>query len=386
MTVPVAIVGGGPAGLTVAYLLQRAGVPYVLLEREAEVGAQPRAGAVEYRTVELLRREGIADEVVPFSAQNHECEFRTADDSVVLDYGRLAGGRPHYIHPQHRLVRELHAALDPAYVRCGHTVERVFPTTNGVTLRVTGPDGSPTDMECDVVVGCEGSHSPVAAAMSGLSIMEQRYDVRWLATIAAAAPLEPRTIYAAHPRGFAGQMRRDPTHTRYYLEVPASDTAELWPVDRIRGELATRLGVGDRLGGVPFDEVGFLDLRVRMVSPMQQGRLFLAGDAAHLITPAGGKGMNLAIQDAVELAHGLIERFTGGDPSRLDGYSATRLPLIWRTQAFSNWFLRVILARGGEEFETGLRGAGSARCATIRCWPAGSRTPTPAPTRRSRAR
>jgi p-hydroxybenzoate 3-monooxygenase len=232
----------------------------------------------------------------------------------------------------------------------------VFPTTNGVTLRVTGPDGSPTDMECDVVVGCEGSHSPVAAAMSGLSIMEQRYDVRWLATIAAAAPLEPRTIYAAHPRGFAGQMRRDPTHTRYYLEVPASDTAELWPVDRIRGELATRLGVGDRLGGVPFDEVGFLDLRVRMVSPMQQGRLFLAGDAAHLITPAGGKGMNLAIQDAVELAHGLIERFTGGDPSRLDGYSATRLHLIWRTQAFSNWFLRVILARGGEEFETGLRG------------------------------
>ena len=93
MTVPVAVVGGGPAGHTVAYLLQRAGVPYVLLEREAEVGAQPRAGAVEYRTVELLRREGIADEVVPFSAQNHECEFRTADDSVVLDYGRWPAGR-----------------------------------------------------------------------------------------------------------------------------------------------------------------------------------------------------------------------------------------------------------------------------------------------------
>jgi p-hydroxybenzoate 3-monooxygenase len=94
---------------------------------------------------------------------------------------------------------------------------------------------------------------------------------------------------------------------------------------------------------------------------MQQGRLFLAGDAAHLITPAGGKGMNLAIQDAVELAHGLIERFTGGDPSRLDGYSATRLPLIWRTQAFSNWFLRVILARGGDRSRPGCAEAGSAR-------------------------
>jgi p-hydroxybenzoate 3-monooxygenase len=227
---------------------------------------------------------------------------------------------------------------------------------DGASLQVTGPDGSRLHLDSDVVVGCEGSHSPVAAAMSGLSIMEQRYDVRWLATIAAAAPLEPRTIYAAHPGGFAGQMRRDPTHTRYYLEVPATDTAGHWPVERIRAELAIRLGVGDRLDGVLFDEVGFLDLRVRMVSPMQQGPLFLAGDAAHLITPAGGKGMNLAIQDAVELAHGLIERFTGGDASRLDGYSATRLPLIWRTQAFSNWFLRVILARGGDPFETGLRG------------------------------
>ena len=357
MSAPIGIVGAGPAGLVVAYLLQRAGIPYVLLEREPEVGAQPRAGVIEHRTVELLRREGIADGVVAFSAENHECEFRTPDDSVVLDYGRLTGGRPHFIRAQHEVVRDLYAAVDPDNVRCGHTVDRVRPDPDGVELRFARPDGSRESLRCEVVIGCEGSHGPVAAAMPGLSIMEQRYAVRWLAMIAAAPPLEPRTIYAAHPRGFAGQMRRTPTHTRYYLEVPASDAAADWPAERIRAELATRLGVGDRLDGVSFDEVGFLDLRVRMVEPLQQDRLFLAGDAAHLITPAGGKGMNLAIQDAVELAHGLIERFAGGDPTRLDAYSATRLPLIWRTQAFSNWFLRVILAQSGDPFDAGLRGA-----------------------------
>jgi p-hydroxybenzoate 3-monooxygenase len=162
--------------------------------------------------------------------------------------------------------------------------------------------------------------------------------------LGAAPPLESHTVYAAHPRGFAGQMRRGPDQTRYMLEIPGTDTAANWPEHRVRGELATRLGVGDRLDGVPLGEFGLLDMRMRMIEPMQQDRLFLAGDAAHLITPAGGKGMNLAIQDAVELAHGFIEFFgPGNDHRRLSAYSRTRLPHIWRTQAFSNWHLHLIL-------------------------------------------
>lgn len=150
-----------------------------------------------------------------------------------------------------------------------------------------------------------------------------------------------------HPPGYleAGQ-------TRYYLEVAATDTTADWPEPRVRGELAVRLGADGRLDNVPFGDMDVLDLRVRVVEPMQQERLFLAGDAAHLITPAGGKGMNLAIQDAVELAHGLIDRFgPKNDNQRISAYSRTRLPLIWRTEAFSSWFLRVILAslRDGEE-------------------------------------
>jgi p-hydroxybenzoate 3-monooxygenase len=140
-------------------------------------------------------------------------------------------------------------------------------------------------------------------------------------------------------------MRRLPSLTRFYLEVPATDTIDDWPEDRVRDELSTRLLVPGRLDGVSFIEPTLVDLRMRMTTPMQDGRVFVAGDAAHVITPAGGKGMNLAIADAVELAQGLIERFGSlGSDDRLARYSDTRLPAIWRTQAFSRWMLRIILA------------------------------------------
>jgi len=141
-------------------------------------------------------------------------------------------------------------------------------------------------------------------------------------------------------------MRRDPSPTRYYLEAAASDSLPDWSEDRVREELAIRLGAGGGLQGVRFVEPTFVDLRVRMTEPMQEDRVFLAGDAAHLITPAGGKGMNLAIQDAVELASGLIERFGSiQDGRRLTHYSETRLPELWKVQAFSSWMLRLLLAR-----------------------------------------
>jgi p-hydroxybenzoate 3-monooxygenase len=354
----VGIVGAGPAGLVLAHLLQRQGIGFVVLEREAlaDVSGRPKAGVVEYRTVELLRREGIAGSVLGFGDENHRCEFRTPEGSVVLDYGVLTGGRPHYIYPQHQLVQQLCETLvvGGGDVRFGHQVDGVGQGSDGVVVSVTGPDGSSAKIRCEVVIGCDGSRSAVAAAMNEIRIVEQSLPARFLVVVGAAPPLEGHTIYAAHPRGFAGHMRREPTKTRYYLEVPLTDTAPDWPEQRIRDELSVRLGVGGRLAGVAFEDIGLLDLRVRMIDCMQQGRLFLAGDAAHLITPAGGKGMNLAIQDAVELAHGLIERFgTNQDDKRLSLYSDTRLPAIWRTQAFSDWFLHIILAslRGGEELD-----------------------------------
>lgn len=341
----VVVIGAGPAGLVLARLLQRAGVSFTLCERRsrADLTAKPGAGLVEHRTVELLCRVGIAGTDLAFTVRNGRMEFRTPATSALFDYGRLTGGRTNYIHPQHLLVGSLCDALlaDGADLRFSCAATAVRQDGDGAV--VTLEDG--TEIPCRAAVGCEGSHSVVATAMTGLRTSEEVLPARLMATIAAAPPLEDHTIYGLHPRGFAGQMRRGPDQTRYYLEAPGTDTPADWPSERIREELARRLDIHGKLADVPFAEPTSVELRVRVRAPMQDGRLFLAGDAAHLITSAAGKGMNLAIQDAVELAAGLVARFgPARDGRRLAAYSDTRLPAIWRTQSFSLWYLRILLA------------------------------------------
>jgi p-hydroxybenzoate 3-monooxygenase len=353
----VVVVGAGPAGLVLARLLQRAGMPVTVLERRsrAELTARPGAGLIEYRTVELLRGVGIADVDLAFTMQNGRMEFRTPTQSTVFDYGRLTGDRPNYIYPQHLLVGALSDTLvaDGVDVRFSTPVAAVRQDANGAVVTLT--DG--TEVTGQVVVGCEGSHSVVATAMTGLRTNEENLPARVIAVIADAPPLEEHTIYGLHPRGFAGQMRRGPDQTRFYVEAPDTDTAADWPEDRIRAELALRLDIHGKLDGVPISAPTVVDLRVRVREPMQDGRLFLAGDSAHLITAAAGKGMNLAIQDAVELAAGLVERFgPARDGHRLDAYSDIRLPAIWRAEAFTMWYLRVLIAG----FRNGAEPAGAA--------------------------
>jgi p-hydroxybenzoate 3-monooxygenase len=250
------------------------------------------------------------------------------------------------IHPQHLLVEQLCETLlaRGGDVRFGGAVTGV---DLGGTVSFVAADGTAAQLAAEVVVGCDGARSIVAAALTAAQVTEAELPVRLLGMIAPAPPLVAHTVYGAHPRGFAGQMRRGPQQTRYYLEVPGADTLEDWPEERCRAEVEERLGVVGRLAGVAMTDRTLFDLRVRVTEPMQQGRVFLAGDAAHLITPAGGKGMNLAIRDAIELAHGIAERFgPAGDGARLDRYSVTRLREIWRVQAFSAWFLNVMLANG----------------------------------------
>jgi p-hydroxybenzoate 3-monooxygenase len=358
----VVIVGAGPAGLVIAHLLHRAGVPYVVLERYERDNLKgiAKAGSIDYRTVELLKAVGIVPSILEFTTQNSCCEFRTPNEQVIIDYGALAGGRPHFIYPQHELVGRLSDELLAAGGTIRFGVEVVGVEQDDEVVRVTTSDGD--SIRAAFVAGCDGGRSAVAQSLRGCDVVEHSLPVRWLAVLGETPPLETRTIYAPHPRGYAAQMRRLPTLTRFYLEVPATDTIDDWPVDRMRDELEIRLLVPGRLAGVRFIEPSFVDLKMRMTSPMQDGRVFVAGDAAHVITPAGGKGMNLAIGDAVELALGLIERHSGQGPARLDSYSHTRLPALWRTQAFSRWMLSLIMAGAddgragdGPSFRAGLR-------------------------------
>lgn len=349
--------GAGPAGLVLAHILRRERVPFVIVDRHAhaELRARSKAGLVEHRTVRLLAAEGIAETILHFTTENHQCEFRTPNERIVIDYGALTGGRPQYVYPQHELVGALADALlaSGSDMRFDVTVTGVRPSADGVTVIMTDAVGRISELLCDVAVGCDGPRGVTASALDDVRVVEQTVPASWLAVTGEAPPLEAHTIYAAHPRGFAGQMRRGPALTRYYLGVPTEDRVGDWPERRIRDELSQRLGVASRLDGVPLVEPSLVDLRVRVTQPMQRGRIFLAGDAAHLITPVGGKGMNLAIQDAVEIARGLVDRFGRcQDERRLSRYSETRLPAIWQAQAFSNWMLRLILALGAASSES----------------------------------
>lgn len=365
MRTDVIIAGAGPAGLILAWLLQRAGVAATVIESRPreELGSLPKAGIIEYRTVQLLIAEGLGGTVLDFAAENHRCEFRTADESVLVDYGALTGGRPHFVFPQHEVVARVAASLleQGGEVLFSHRVTGVEQDADGARVTSAGPDG-PRELEASVVVGCDGAGSAVAASLAGAVTQHDRqHPMRMLVISAAMPPLVDHTIYAVHPRGYAAHMRRLPEVTRLYLEIPGDQSPADWPHDRIRDEVGRRLGAGRALEDVELPEVDVLDLRTRVTTPMQHGRVFLVGDAAHLITPAGGKGMNMAIFDAVELAHGLIERFgPERDGARAARYSDTRLPAIWRTQAFSDWFLRIMCALPGagnvrDGFGLGLR-------------------------------
>jgi p-hydroxybenzoate 3-monooxygenase len=362
----VCIVGAGPAGLVIAHLLQRARISSVVVERQEADGlrARVKAGMIEHRTVELLRPHGLADPILGRGTRIGTCEFRAGGQSFVLDYARLCGGRGHYIYPQHELVADWADQLLAAGGDLRFGVEAIGIEQSEDRAVVTGVRGTarePVTIECEAVAVCDGAAGVVSAGPAGICAA---YPTRWLTLIAAAPPSTAGSVYGLHERGFAGQLHRSATMTRFMLEVPADEGYGQWDDERIWPELEQRLAAAGRppIHRGEFIERDILDLRVRVCDPMQHGRVFLAGDAAHLITPAGGKGMNIAIQDAVELASGLNERYgEQNDPRRLDHYTQARLPRVWRHQEFSNLMLSLFNASaaggGGRDFPYGLRRA-----------------------------
>jgi p-hydroxybenzoate 3-monooxygenase len=367
----VGVVGAGPAGLFAGNVLVRAGIDCLVLERldEDAVRSRARAGLIEHRTARLLEAHGLAGGMLQRGKTLGACEFRRRGRTHVFDYATLSGGH-HHVYPQQFLVGDLIDSLRAAggEIRFGTPVEAMRLGDPAVILAADG-----TSVACDFVLGCDGFHGVCRPAAVGTVCCAVDFGAEWLALLAEAASSSEHQIYGLHPEGFAGHMHRTATTSRFYLQVDPGTRVDEWDDDAIWSALATRLAAaGEDLVRGPIVDRSRLELRSSVTQPMQVGSLYLAGDAAHIVTPAGGKGMNLALQDVSELVEGLIGFYRCGDRSRLDAYSATRLPKVWRSVEFSHGMLQMLLAHrlGTAEanFHEGLRDTRLARLMEGGAW------------------
>jgi p-hydroxybenzoate 3-monooxygenase len=350
----IAIVGAGPAGLLLAHLLHLHGIDSVVLERQTRqhIEQRIRAGVLEQGTVDLLTKVGLADRLHRERLAHHGVELLFDGVGHRVPLAELAG-RELTIYGQHELVRDLVAArLDT-----GRPLLFEAPVVDIEGVDGDSPvvryvhNGQTEELHCDYVVGCDGFHGVSRpAAGSALTTFEHVYPFAWLGVLAEVAPSSEELIYASHERGFALHSMRSPTVTRLYLQVSPDEDLANWPDERIWAELRTRLARRDgfELADGPIVDRSITALRSFVVEPMRRGRLFLAGDAAHIVPATGAKGLNLAVVDVAVLADALRGWYTSRDATGLDSYSATCLSRIWRVQHFS-WWMTSMLHGGPDE-------------------------------------
>ncbi|MGW0824491.1 4-hydroxybenzoate 3-monooxygenase [Streptomyces sp. NPDC002845] len=365
--VPVVIVGAGPAGLTVANILRAASVDCVVLEAESRefIEQRPRAGFLEEWAVRALERRGLADRIVERAPTHQEFEFRFSGERQRFRYTEFTGHR-HYVYPQPLLVTDLvreYADVRGGDIRFGVRDVELHGLDGGrPSVSYTDPEtGERRVLRCEFVAGCDGARGVTRAAVPAEHVIARHdHGVGWLALLAEAPPSSDCVILGVHPRGFAGHMARSPEVTRYYLEVPPGDDPENWPYERVWSELRARLTVD---GAPPLTEGKLIEKRVLdmhnfVVEPMTYGRLYLAGDSAHLVAPIAAKGMNLALHDALLLGDALVAYCGKGDHSGLRGYSEACLRRVWHYQEFSQWLAELLHGpSSGDPFRAGAAAA-----------------------------
>ena len=350
MRTQVAIIGAGPSGLLLGQLLHNAGIDNVIIERQSGdyVLGRIRAGVLEQGMVDLLRQAGVSQRMDAEGLVHAGFELALDDRQVHIDLKGLTGGKTVMVYGQTEVTRDLMAAREQAGAQTLYSAGNVQPHD----MKTDAPyvtfdkDGESWRLDCDYIAGCDGFHGVARQSIPGdvLNIFERVYPFGWLGVLADTPPVNDELVYARHERGFALCSQRSASRSRYYLQVPAEEKVEDWSDQRFWDELKSRLprALAERLVTGPSIEKSIAPLRSFVVEPMQYGRMFLVGDAAHIVPPTGAKGLNLAASDVSTLFNILLKVYNEGRTDLLERYSEVCLRRIWKAERFSWWMTSML--------------------------------------------
>jgi len=345
MRTQVAIIGAGPAGLLLGALLHRAGIAAVIVEQRSAdyVLGRIRAGVLEQTTVDLLEQAGVGERVHAEGLRHDGTELAFGGGLHRIDFQALTG-RHVMVYGQTEVTRDLMAARAQAGLPTWYEAEHVaIADYDGAHPLVSfTKDGVRHEIECDFIAGCDGFHGVCRASLpaGAITTYEKVYPFGWLGVLADVPPATEELVYANHPRGFALCSQRSRTRSRYYVQCASDDNAARWSDDAFWDELRRRLpdAVAERVVTGPSLEKSIAPLRSFVAEPMRFGRLFLAGDAAHIVPPTGAKGLNLAASDVGYLAQAMREHYGERSDAGIQAYSQRCLARIWKAERFSWWF------------------------------------------------